>query len=302
MVTDWKNHTLAFAHNKNLITLKGVLAPSEATARELSVEQLIKWYKGNEIWAIAVVKPDAEHTESPIPECVQTVLDSYTNVFATPTDLPPEMQYDHPISLKPDVPFNARPYRYSPTHKDEIEKQVKQMLATGITVPSMSPYASPVLLVQKKDGSWRFCVDYRRLNELTIKNMFPMPVIDEPLDELSRASIFSKLDLRAGYHQIRMMPADEHKTAFKTHQGHFTLPIPCHVVWYVQRTGNITMCDESGTQSLPPLLSACLYGRHIGLQSVRGHTRSTSDRGAGTTALEQVVCQSKQMLICVQQS
>ena len=119
------------------------------------------------------------------------------------------------------VPVNSKPYRYSPLHKDEIERQVKELLAAGLITPSTSPYASPVLLVQKKDGSWRFCVDYRRLNDITIKNRFPMPLVDEILDELAGTCYFSKLDMRSGYHQVRMKRGEEHKTAFKTHHGHF---------------------------------------------------------------------------------
>jgi hypothetical protein len=157
-----------------------------------------------------------------IPVAIQQLLSEYADIFQEPTELPPQRELDHAIHLLPDAaPVNCRPYRYSPLQKDEIERQVREMLKSGTIIPSVSPFASPVLLVKKKDGSWRFCIDYRRLNAITVKSKFPIPIVDELLDELVGTTVFSKLDLRAGYHQIRMVPQDELKTAFKTHNGQY---------------------------------------------------------------------------------
>lgn len=165
---------------------------------------------------------ETEQTTHAWPDEIEAVLAEFSAVFSEPTGLPPARQFDHEIPLIPGSrPVNLRPYRYSPAQKDEIERQVSKMLEQGIIQPSCSPYASPVLLVMKKDLTWRFCIDYRHLNAITVKNRYPLPIIEELIDELAGACWFTSLDLRAGYHQIRLLPGEEAKTAFKTHNGHF---------------------------------------------------------------------------------
>jgi hypothetical protein len=229
MICRWKRKAISFTYKGQDILLQGVLPKAQQSIHALELNKLQTWLAGNEVWSLALLEPvvaatppSVHNSITSVPGEVQQLLHEFQDVFQEPTSLPPHREFDHAISLEPAAsPVNSRPYRYSPLQKDEIERQVSEMLKTGVITRSISPYASPVLLVQKKDATWRFCVDYRRLNDITIKNKFPLPIIDELLDELAGTQYFSKLDLRAGYHQIRMCETDEPKTAFKTHHGHF---------------------------------------------------------------------------------
>lgn len=118
-----------------------------------------------------------------------------------------------------------RPYRLPPLLKTELEKQIKEMLASGVIRLSNGPFSSALLMVKKKDESWRPVIDYHHLNAMTQKSKFPIPVIDELLDELAGASWFTKLDLRSGYHQIRLAPGEEYKTTFQMHLGHYEFTV-----------------------------------------------------------------------------
>jgi hypothetical protein len=183
-----------------------------------------------------------------------SLLTEFAKIFAPPFGLPPSRFCDHTIPLVPGAtPVHIRPYRYPPAMKNEIERQVTAMLQSGLIQPSTSQFSSSVLLVKKKDNTWRFCVDFRHLNALTVKFVFPVLVIEELLDELGQASWFSSLDLTGGYHQILLQSSDTHKTAFQTHSGHYEFKVMAFGL-----TGAPATFQKAMNATLAPLLQRCL--------------------------------------------
>jgi hypothetical protein len=149
------------------------------------------------------------------------VVSEFPDVF--PKDLPgmpPEQKVEFAIELLPGTaPIFKRAYRISRPELVELKKQIDELSEKGYIRPSTSPWAAPVLFVEKKDGIKRMCIDYRALNEVTIKNKYPLPKIEDLFDQLRGASVFSKIDLRSCYHQLRIRPSDILKTAFITKYG-----------------------------------------------------------------------------------
>ena len=169
---------------------------------------------------INIPPPDFPSKRTSLPD----FLSEFSDVFPPelPHQLPPPREIDHRIELTQSTPPPPRSiYRMSPSELDELKKQLDELLETGFIRRSKSPFGAPVLFVKKKDGSMRMCVDYRDLNRITIKNRYPLPLIQELFDQLHGAKWFSKLDLRSGYHQVRIHPDDIAKTAFRTRYGHY---------------------------------------------------------------------------------
>ncbi|GJX89345.1 putative reverse transcriptase domain-containing protein [Tanacetum coccineum] len=142
--------------------------------------------------------------------------------------LPPTRQVEFQIDLVPGAaPVARAPYRLAPSEMKELFEQLKELSDKGFIRPSSSPWGAPVLLVKKKDGSFRMCIDYQELNKLTVKNRYPLPRLDDLFDQLQGSSVHSKIDLRSGYHQLRVREEDISKTAFRTRYGPFEFQRLC---------------------------------------------------------------------------
>ena len=182
--------------------------------------------------------PDGGSCSDPV---IAATLSEFAGVFEAPKL--PELRIigNHAIDLVPGAEPPARPpFRLSQAEDAELRRQLDQLIEDGLVSTSVSPFGAPILFVKKKDGTLRLCVDYRLLNKLTIRDAYPLPRIQDLLDDMKDATVFSKMDLKTGYYQLRMLPEDEHKTAFSTRYGTFqwkVLPLGlCNAPATFQRT------------------------------------------------------------------
>ncbi|KAL5727540.1 hypothetical protein ACHQM5_000724 [Ranunculus cassubicifolius] len=228
VLMDFTSLQMEFQHNNHTVQLRGDTVPAKAKLMSLQAAQRMVDHHPMTVMGLLTSISDARGTvdREVTPPAINELLSEFQDVFQEPHELPPSRSIDHTIQLKEgNNPTQIRPYRYPQFQKSEIERQVQKFLEAGLIQPSQSPFNSPSILVRKKDGTWRMCVDYRRLNSCTIRNPFPIPIIEELLDELAGATIFSRLDLKARYHQILVAPSDIPKTAFSTHSRHFEFKV-----------------------------------------------------------------------------
>lgn len=256
MQVQWKRKWLCFSYQGTSVKLQGIQDTCQPSS-EFSAQQLQALDKSDGIWCLVhlyTVDTISDSESNPVPKEIQTLVNQFDKIFAEPTGVPPTRAYTHSIPLLPgSQPFRLKPYRYTPFQKDEIEQQVTQLLKTNMIQESTSPFASPALLVKKKTGDWRLCVDYRKLNAFTVKNKFPLPVIEELFEELHGAQWFTTLDLRSGFHQIMVNIEDQYKTAFQTHHGHYEYKVMPYGLTGAPATFQAVM-----NHALAPLLRKCV--------------------------------------------
>lgn len=178
----------------------------------LSRSECVKAMHEEGMVLVLAVSPMVATSKLTAPLEFTSLLDEFSYVFPEElrTGLPPLRDIQHCIDLAPNTTLpNSPHYRMSPLEHDELRRPVEDLLPKGYLHESLSPGAVPALLIPKKDGSWCMCVDSRAINKITIRYRFPIPCLDDLLDQIGTASIFTKLDLKSGYHQIRIRPGDE---------------------------------------------------------------------------------------------
>jgi hypothetical protein len=185
------------------------------------------------------------HIEEIKPSEAINVVSEFPDVFLEELPgMPPERKVEFAIELIPGTaPISKRAYRVSGPELVELKKQIDESLEKGYIRPSTSPWAAPVLFVEKKDGTKRMCIDYISLNEVTVKNKYPLPRIEDLFDQLRGASVFSKIDLRSGYHQLRIRPSDIPETTFITKYGLYEFTVmsfgltnaPAYFMYYLDK-------------------------------------------------------------------
>ena len=187
------------------------------------------------------------------------VVRHFPDVF--PDDLPglpPDRDVEFTIDLLPGTdPISLTPYRMAPAELRELKTQLQELVDKGFIQPSISPWGAPVLFVRKKDGTLRLCIDYRQLNRVTIKNRYPLPRIDDLFDQLRGACVFSKIDLRSGYYQLKIKSEDVPKTAFRTRYGHYEF----HVMPFglTNAPAAFMGLNEPGIPAISRQVCHCLY-------------------------------------------
>jgi hypothetical protein len=210
--------------------------------REISAMQLKNCYtKGCQLF-VAHAEEAFRDEVSKIGD--HAVLTEFEDVFQEVPRLPLKRDIDFSINLMPRAaPMSKYPYRMSTPELKELQLHLEELLKKGYILPSVSPWVALVLFVKKKDGTLRLCIDFKQLNKVTVKNKYPLLRIDDLFDQLKGAKIFSKIDLRLGYHQVRIKDEDINKTTFRTRYGHYEFTV---VPFGLSKAPIVFMCLMNG--------------------------------------------------------